>query len=167
MVLHGGKGFKVAAPLANTRFAALLARMGAMHDKKAADYAAAGDRYSNFKVAGALALPFTDPIDIAFATLIGVKIARLQELRGKGKAARNESVQDTFLDLAVYAALWASYYEEESAEGAPPATVSRQATPAEWEAAFARAPASPRAASTLVGGLGGGSPRGPSLSESD
>lgn len=93
----------------NPRFHALLADMAAMHDRKNEDYASAGDPYSNFKAAGALAAQFTDPTDIAFATLIGVKLARLAELKGKGKSPRNEGVQDTLLDLAVYAALWASY----------------------------------------------------------
>ena len=38
-----------------------------------------------------------------------VKIARLSELRGKGKTPNNESIADTHLDLATYATIWGSY----------------------------------------------------------
>jgi hypothetical protein len=97
---------------ANPKYLAMLSEMEAMHNKKNEDYASAGNPYSNFEFAGAIGALFTDPVDIAFATLIGVKLARLGELRGKGKTPKNESVQDTFLDLSVYASLWASYYKE-------------------------------------------------------
>jgi hypothetical protein len=51
------------------------------------------------------------PIDQVFAALIGVKLARLQELTQPGRVPNNESVQDTRRDLANYALIWASYYE--------------------------------------------------------
>jgi len=94
----------------NPKFDAILARMAEMHDRKSSDYAKAENRYSNFEVAGQLGAMFLRPVDIAFATLIGVKLARLAELQGR--PPRNESVADTQLDLAVYATLWASYDEE-------------------------------------------------------
>ena len=93
----------------NPKFTALLQSMAAIHEKKNEDYASAGDPYSNFKEAGAVAEGFTDPVDKAFAVLIGVKLARLRELKGKGKTPNNESIADTYLDLSTYAALWASY----------------------------------------------------------
>src|SRR5687767_14738099 len=93
----------------NPKYVALLAEMQAMHDRKNEDYASEGNPYSNFEFAGGLAAMFSDPTDMAFATLIGVKLARLAELKGKGKTPKNESVADTFLDLSVYASLWASY----------------------------------------------------------
>jgi hypothetical protein len=43
-----------------------------------------------------------------FRVLIGVKMARLDELL-KGKAPNHESADDSVLDLSVYSALWASY----------------------------------------------------------
>ena len=94
----------------NPKFHNLLTSMAAMHDRKNEDYATAGNPYSNFEISGSIAAMFKEPADISFATLIGVKLARLGELLGKGKAPKNESVQDTLLDMAVYAALWASYY---------------------------------------------------------
>jgi hypothetical protein len=103
----------------NPKFHGLLRDMAEMHDRKNNDYASAGNPYANFEFAGQLAAGFTAPVDIAFATLIGVKLARLIELKGKGKTPRNESIQDSFLDLAVYAALWASYDYEVKEERLP------------------------------------------------
>jgi hypothetical protein len=94
--------------LRNPKFNALLQRMQDTHDKKNADYATAGNPYSNFEEAAATA---GCSVDTVFAVLIGVKLARLKELVGNGKTPNNESVQDSRLDLAVYAALWASYHE--------------------------------------------------------
>ena len=123
----------------NPRYTALLAEMQAMHDRKNEDYASAANPYSNFEQAGALAALFSDAVDIAFATLIGVKLARLGELKGKGKTPKNEAVEDTFLDLAVYASLWGSYYKN------PPGAVAGGASavgailiPAKEAAAFQR-----------------------------
>ena len=79
--------------------------MAETHDKKNADYAHAGNPYSNFEEAAATA---GVSVDAVFAVLIGIKLARLKAL--KGKAPNNESVQDSRLDLAVYSALWASYH---------------------------------------------------------
>ncbi len=91
------------------QFTSLLEQMKAIHIKKNQDYAQDSNPYSNFEIAGDLAKPFTNPVDIAFATLIGVKIARLQVLLTSDRPPNNESIDDTFLDLATYTALWASY----------------------------------------------------------
>lgn len=44
------------------------------------------------------------------AGIIGIKIARLAELTN-GKIPKNESVDDTGLDLFVYCGLWQAYRE--------------------------------------------------------
>lgn len=93
----------------NPKFHNLLAKMGEIHDRKNHDYAANNNPYSNFEEAAGVAMGFTG-VDAVFAGLIGVKLARLRQLKS-GKEPNNESVQDSFLDLAVYAALWASYQE--------------------------------------------------------
>lgn len=95
----------------NPKFHTLLQRMAETHDRKNHDYASDTNPYSNFEEAAALVTGFTNPLDQVFAALIGVKIARLRQLTA-GKSPNNESVQDTRQDLAVYTALWASYYEE-------------------------------------------------------
>lgn len=96
----------------NPKYMALLKEMADTHNRKNEDYASAADPYSNFRFSGQLGAMFTDPVDISFAVLIGVKLARLGELRGKGKAPKNEAIADTHLDLAVYSSLWASFYKQ-------------------------------------------------------
>jgi hypothetical protein len=93
----------------NPKFAALTAEMNALHDRKNADYASDGNPYSNFEQAAHVVDGFSG-VDAVFAALIGVKLARLRELTSAGKTPNNESIDDTRTDLAMYAALWASYY---------------------------------------------------------
>lgn len=95
----------------NPKFAALLDEMAGLHDRKNADYANDGNPYSNFEQAAIVAEGFSG-VDAVFAALIGVKLARLRELTSAGKTPNNESIADTRTDLAMYAALWASYYRE-------------------------------------------------------
>ena len=91
----------------NPRFTRLLHDMAQLHDRKNHDYAKDADPYSNFREAALVAQGF-DGLDAVFAALIGVKLARLRELKASGKAPKNESIHDTLMDLAMYAALWAS-----------------------------------------------------------
>jgi len=79
--------------------------------KKQVDYATdpTKNRYENFERSGTIASWFKDPIDIAFATLIGTKLARLGSLLSENKTPNNETVEDTFIDLANYSALWGGY----------------------------------------------------------
>lgn len=94
----------------NPAFSNLLAEMAQLHDAKNHDYAQDGNPYSNFCQAAEVAQGFSG-IDAVFATMIGVKLARLRELTSAGKTPNNESIADTRKDLAMYAALWASYYD--------------------------------------------------------
>lgn len=88
----------------NPAFDAHLEQMRSTHDSKNADYANDGDPLSNFTLAAAVAGCSRDTV---FRVLIGVKLARLDELL-KGKTPKHESIDDSLLDLSVYAALWAS-----------------------------------------------------------
>jgi hypothetical protein len=97
----------------NPAFTELLKRMAALHESKNADYASDGDPLSNFKEAAEVARWFSG-VDAVFASLIGVKLARLRELTAAGKTPNHESIGDTRTDLAMYAALWASYHAPES-----------------------------------------------------
>lgn len=98
----------------NARFVALLKEMRELHDRKNADYAMPGDPLSNFRQAGVLVDTFREAgaegIDLVFAALVGIKLARLAQL--SRRAPLNESRQDTQRDLAVYAALWATSVQE-------------------------------------------------------
>jgi hypothetical protein len=93
----------------NPRFHALLEDMSRVHDEKSHDYARDDNPYSNFEYAALVAAVFTDPVDRTFATQLGIKLARIAELTSAGKPPKNESLTDSFLDLANYAAIWASY----------------------------------------------------------
>ena len=77
-----------------------------IHNKKAKDYSEESDPFSNFKTAASMA-----GVDVAvvFDTLIGIKQARLINLRGE-KTPLNESIADTILDRAVYSVLAYAYY---------------------------------------------------------
>jgi len=90
-------------------FIEMLESMKKIHIKKNADYASESNPFSNFERSGTVASWFTIPIDRAFAVLIGTKLARLAELLEPGRIANNESVEDSFLDMATYCILWASY----------------------------------------------------------
>jgi hypothetical protein len=89
------------------KFEALLAEMRALHVSKNGDYAREGSPFSNFDEAAEVARGFTGK-DAVYATLIGVKLARLRNLLSSGKTPNNESIADTRRDLAMYAALWAA-----------------------------------------------------------
>jgi hypothetical protein len=101
------------APPRNEAFHALLKTMGDTHDRKNRDYAdtANGRYYSNFESAAVVA---GCTVDTVFRVLIGIKLARLDELL-KGKTPANESLNDSLLDLSVYSALWTSYRQEHKA----------------------------------------------------
>lgn len=89
----------------NPIFDAHLERMARIHDAKNSDYADDGNPYSNFELSALIA---GCSVDTVFRVLIGVKLARLDELL-KGKTPKHESLDDSLLDLSVYSALWASY----------------------------------------------------------
>lgn len=89
-----------------------------LHNRKNYDYATEGNPYSNFEYAARLVEGFRDPLDQVFAALVGIKLARLQELTGSSKSPNYESIQDTRRDLANYACLWGSYHEPRSTDDA-------------------------------------------------
>lgn len=89
----------------------ILAEIQAIHNKKQKDYAQEGNSFSNFERAAMLAQWFQDPVDKVFATLIGIKMARLAELLN-GREPVNESTADSFLDENTYSVIWHAYYLE-------------------------------------------------------
>lgn len=82
-------------------FDATVARMRAILESKGDDYAGA-DRLSNFKNVGAMVRtsPETSCLD-----KIATKVARLGTLFASSDAPKNESIEDSVLDLANYAIL--------------------------------------------------------------
>lgn len=88
-------------------FDAALIEMAQLHRKKRADYAADGDRWSNFRTTADLLGMEGFGTQEAIEVNIAQKMARLQSLRLNGRMddPKNESVLDTRRDLCVYAVL--------------------------------------------------------------
>jgi hypothetical protein len=73
--------------------------------KKSNDYAGE-DLLSNFRLAGMIVNQTSKhPDAINCLNLIGTKVARLGQLLNTDKTAENESIQDSVVDLANYAAI--------------------------------------------------------------
>lgn len=99
----------------------MLHKIRYIHEKKNDDYASSKSPYENFERSAILAEWFNNPKDKSFTVLIGTKLARLSTLLNKQYAANlagvnqvnpnNESIEDSFLDLATYCILWASYHQ--------------------------------------------------------
>jgi hypothetical protein len=92
----------------NNTFHELLGRASELHDKKAHDYASEDNPYGNYHFAGELSKLFEDSRDAGFAGRIGEKLYRLANLENNGKFPKNESVEDTEIDLVVIMVLWMS-----------------------------------------------------------
>lgn len=93
----------------NPDFVELVESMLSIHEKKSHDYAADNNVYSNFEYAAQVAAPFKDPVHKVFATMLGIKLARLAELLSSNKKPKNESVKDTFIDGPTYFAIFGAY----------------------------------------------------------
>lgn len=93
------------------RFHAVLKEMAAMHEKKATDYGAhdGSDPLRNIRASA----DFGVPPWIGALVRLNDKVIRLQSFAAKGSLA-NESVEDSLLDIAVYAIISLNLYREES-----------------------------------------------------
>lgn len=69
------------------------------------DYTSSEDNHENFKRSAEISSWFIDEQDKPYAVLVGTKLARLGSLLGQ-KEPNNETIDDTFLDLINYCALW-------------------------------------------------------------
>jgi len=90
----------------NPWFNDVLALMLQTHDRKNHDYATDKNPFSNFEAAAQFA---GVSVQTVFDVLLGVKQARLAELTSTTKEPNYESIEDTRLDRAVYAALAVAY----------------------------------------------------------
>lgn len=106
----------------------LLERIKVIHEKKAKDYAAAANIDENFERSAQLTSWFNNALDKAFVSHIATKLARLSTLLNKKDAPNNESIEDTFLDLTTYCALWSANYQRriKYAPEAPPMITKEQ-----------------------------------------
>ena len=95
----------------NPYFDETLAKMLRIHDAKNEDYAAGDNPFANFEItAKASGLS----VDRVLLTMIGVKTARLVSLLGNEADPNFESIDDSILDLANYAAIWHAWRKREA-----------------------------------------------------
>lgn len=90
-------------------FHQIMSESLAIHIKKNQDYASSSNPFSNFERSAELMSWFTGEIDKSFANLVGTKLARIAELSEPGREPNNESLDDSFVDLVTYCALWGAY----------------------------------------------------------
>ena len=74
-------------------------------EAKAHDYADDGNVFSNFE--GAARLTGLTPAQV-FHVMLGIKMERIRQLMS-GKNPKFESIEDSLMDLANYAALWIAW----------------------------------------------------------
>lgn len=85
----------------------LLKEMADTHDKKSHDYASNENPFGNYHFAGLLATMFShSPEDAGFVGRIGEKLYRLANLERTNKSPKNESIEDTEVDIAIITTLW-------------------------------------------------------------
>lgn len=96
----------------SARFHEILASLGALHDKKQADYGRGDDPFANVRGSQDWGV---DPW-IGAMVRANDKIRRLQSFIANG-TLKNESVDDSLRDLAVYAIISLVLFEQQQAEG--------------------------------------------------
>ena len=107
-------------------FYALLERMANVHDTKSHDYASNDNPFGNYHFAGMLSKLFNNPDDAGFIGRIGEKIYRLANLENSGKVAKNETIEDTEIDICVIVTLWmADRLKRRSNKGIIPLEIAR------------------------------------------
>lgn len=85
----------------------MLKKAASILESKAHDYTSGLTRYENFERSALVLKWFKSDLDKAFVSLITTKLARLASLLGR-KEPKNESINDSFLDLINYCVLWSA-----------------------------------------------------------
>jgi len=96
----------------SARFHELLIAAGQLHDKKQSDYGKGSDPFANVRGSTDWGMPAW----VGAMVRATDKINRLQTFATRGSLT-NESVVDSFMDLAVYALIGLVLYEEEMSGG--------------------------------------------------
>ena len=90
------------------RFHQILKKLGELHDKKQEDYGRGDDPFANIRSSQEWGVkPW-----IGALVRLNDKVKRLQKFAIKGSLA-NEGVEDSLLDISVYAAIALVLYEQE------------------------------------------------------
>ena len=94
-----------------SKFHDIIAQIVALHDQKQKDYGKDDDPFANVRAAEDFGLPGY----VGALIRMNDKMRRLQKFVEKGELA-NESVEDAFMDLAVYAVIGLILYQEHEAK---------------------------------------------------
>lgn len=108
--------------MSNPAFDAILEEMRTLHDAKQSDYGRVGDPYANLRASEDFGVPAW-----VGALLRGNDKMRRLQAAAQGSTLRNEGVEDSLIDLAVYAIHALTLYRE-MAEGVRPTTKSLRAS---------------------------------------
>lgn len=96
------------------RFHALLSELGVLHDKKQEDYGVDHDPFANVRSAAEFGV---DPW-IGAMVRLNDKVTRLKQYARRGTLA-NEGVEDSLMDIAVYALIALVLHREAHDFGKP------------------------------------------------
>src|SRR3990172_6229695 len=91
------------------RFHAILKELGEMHDRKQADYGSSADPFQNVRASEAFGIqPW-----VGCMVRANDKMVRIQKAARSGSASlKNESLEDSLRDLAVYSIIGLCLLEE-------------------------------------------------------
>jgi len=114
-------------------FYKLLESMANTHNKKSHDYAHNSNPSGNYHFAGYVAGLFNhSPEDAGFAGRVAEKLYRLSVLEGSGKKPKNESIEDTEIDICTIVTLWmADRRDRRSSQIQPEQAMNQAISPVE------------------------------------
>ena len=92
----------------SARFHEILAELGALHDRKQADYGRGDDPFANVRASADWGVPGW----VGAMVRATDKVRRLQALVANGRL-ENEAAEDSLRDLAVYAIIALVLYEQQ------------------------------------------------------
>lgn len=98
-------------PILDTRFSKVIKQMEELHYKKQKDYGRTQDPFANVRAS----IDFGIPGWVGCMVRANDKMKRLQKF-AQGDNLVNESVEDSFLDLAVYSIIGLILFQEENGE---------------------------------------------------
>lgn len=88
-------------------FYKLLEEAAETHDRKSHDYASNDNPSGNYHFAGRMALLFAhSPEDAGFVGRLAEKLYRIANIEREGKTVKNETIEDTEVDIFTICGLW-------------------------------------------------------------
>lgn len=92
----------------------ILEQIKNIQGRKSQDYASQGKDFENFERSEQIMSWFKNEFDKTFVWPISTKLSRLATLLNSDRPPNNESIEDSFLDLTTYCALWFAFYKRKN-----------------------------------------------------